>query len=508
VILSVKSLIYLDGLLILGLLFFRWTLATRLKRLVDGRMIAIVLLVPALLIFLPKVEMAYACMAIIVMLASSRPELCAGYLLMLAMVPELRVDYSAGGVYVGNLSTTSAMGAGALLGLIWTRRTTKLHAGKYDIAAFALVILLTIMTARGLPATSFLRAFIEHGLAVGAPYVVVSRSIGSEEDARSVISRFYLAGALAAFIAIFEASRHWALYDVIPAHFNIFSRDISVLNIRAGFMRSGGPLLNPTASALFLAVLPAGLWGIRSYFHKAGYYALTALLLLGLLSTQSRGGWIACALGYCACWAYRGLKGRAVGALAGAGALYIVANYVLPESGRLAESLGRSGAAATTVDYRRMLLESGLRQVKAHPVFGQSTTDLFIAMNDLVQGQGIVDFVNAHLYVALASGLVGFAVWLLIWGTPFAATFKRGAPVGNDSASGLQVVPETMLVVSMIALCFTSTSIRALVWPTIGLAMTGPLLALARRQRMAPRRDAPAAARPPLVQPFRAPAAG
>lgn len=507
-ILTVKSLIYLDGLLILGILFFRWALANRLKGLIDARIIAIVLLVPAMLMFIPTIEMAYACLAIITMLASSRPELCAAYLLMLAMVPELGVDYSAGGVFIGNLSTTSAMGAGALLGLIWTRRTTKLHAGKYDMAAFALVILLTIMSARGQPATSFLRAFIEHSLAVGAPYLVVSRSIGSEQDARAVISRFYLAGALAAFVAIFEASRHWALYDVIPGHFNIYARDISVLNIRAGFMRSGGPLLNPTASALFLAVLPAGLWGIRSYFHKAGYYALTALLLLGLLATQSRGGWIACAAGYCACWAYRGLKGRAVGALLGAGALYFIANYVLPESGRLAESLGRSGSAATTIDYRRMLLESGIQQIKAHPVFGQSIADLYVAMSDLVQGQGIVDFVNAHLYVALASGLVGFAVWLLIWGTPFAASFKRGAPVGRDPASGLQIVPETMLVVSMIALCFTSTSIRALVWPAIGLAMTGPLLTLARRQRMAPRHDAPVAVRKPLVEPIRVPAAG
>lgn len=507
-ILTVKSLIYLDGLLVLGLLFFRWALAKRLKMLIDGRVIAIVLLVPAMLMFIPTIEMAYACLAIIAMLAPSRPELCAGYVLMLALVPELSLEYSAGGVYVGNLSTTSALGLGALLGLLWTRRTTKLHATKYDLAVFALVILFTVLTARGQPATSFIRAFVEHSLNIGAPYIVVSRSIGSESDARAVISRLYLAGALAAIIAIFEASRHWALYDAIPAHFGLFSRDISVLNMRAGFMRAGGPLLNPTASAFFLAILPAGLWGIRTYFHKAGYQALTALLLLGLMATQSRGGWIACAAGYCACWAYRGLKVRAAGAVLGAVILYLIANVVLPENGRLAESLGRSGAAADTMDYRRLLLESGLAQVRAHPVFGQSVTDLYAAMSDLIQGQGIVDFVNAHLYVALTSGLVGFAVWLLVWGTPLAATWKRGAPVGRDPASNLQIVPETILIVSMVALCFTSTAIRALMWPTIGLAMTGPLLVLARRRQLATRRESQVAARNPLVEPVRVPAAG
>ncbi|WP_225883358.1 O-antigen ligase family protein [Sphingomonas aliaeris] len=503
-----KSLIYLDGLLALGLLFFRWALASRLKGLVNGRMIAIVLLVPALLMIVPKIEMAYACVAIIVMLAPSRPELCAGYLLMLAMVPELGVEYSVGGVYITELSTTLAMAVGALLGLIWTRRTTKLHTGKYDLAALALVFLLTIMTAHGMPATTFLRAFIDNGLSVGAPYIVVSRSIGSEQDARSVISRLYLAGALAAIIAIFEASRHWALYDVIPAHFNVAMQGISVLNIRAGFMRSGGPLLNPTAFALFLAVLPAGLWGVRSYFHKAGYHALTALLLLGLLSTQSRGGWIACAAGYCACWAYRGLRTRAIGALLGAVVVYFVAQYILPENGRLAESLGRSGAAAGTADYRGLLLESGIGQIKLHPVFGQSVTDLYVSMSHLIQGQGILDFVNAHLYVALTSGLVGLAVWILIWGTPFAASWKRGAPVGRDTASGLQIVPETILVVSMIGLIFTSTTVRALVWPTIGLAMTGPLLALAGHRRKSATRAGSARSPNLAVEPIKVPAVG
>jgi hypothetical protein len=508
VILAVKTLIYLDGLFLLGLLFFRWALASGGRTLIDARTVAIVLVVPVLLIFLPKVEMAYACVLVIAMLAPSRPELCAGYVLMLPLVPELGLEYSIGGIYVTNLSTTSALGLGALLGLLWTRRTTRLHARKYDVAVFFLVILMTFIAARGLPATSYVRALFDQTLTIGAPYIVVSRSIGSESDARAVISRLYLAGALAAIIAIFEASRHWALYDVMTIHFGLESRSISVLNVRAGFMRSAGPLLNPTASAVFLAILPAGLWGIRSYFHKSGYYALTALLLLGLLATQSRGGWIACAAGYCACWAYRGLKIRVACAVVLAIGLYWVASVVLPENGRLAESLGRTGAAADTMDYRRLLLENGLVEFRSHPVFGQPMADLLVSMRSMVQGQGIVDFVNAHLFVTLTSGSLGLAAWLLIWGTPFAAAWKRGAPVGPDRTSGLQIVPETILVVSMIALCFTSTAIRALIWPTIGLAMTGPLLALARRQRLSTRRENHALERSALVEPVGVPVAG
>lgn len=484
-ILSVKSLLYLDGLLLLGLLFYRWALVDRMKGLIDMRIFALVLLVPAMLIFVPKVELAYAGLLIAAMFARTRPELCAGYLLLLATVPELGLEYRLGDVYLMRLSSTSALAIGALIGLIWTRPTRKLHSAKYDLAVTMLILMFTIMSARGLVFNSYLRAFAENFLTVGVPYILISRSIGGERDASTILSRFYLAGILGATVAMFEATRHWALYEMIPSHLGVSVGQSSVLNVRAGFMRSGGAFLNVTAFAFFLAILPAGLWGIRSYFHRAGYIAVTVLLLGGLLATQSRGAWIACAAGYCALWAYQGLRMRAAAALVGAAVLYAVAGLIVPENGRLAESLGRAGAAADTTQYRWALLEGGLAQIRAYPIFGQSNADLNAALSYLVQGEGIVDFVNTHLFVAISGGLVAFAIWIIIWGVPFTATWTRAAPVGRSPISGLQVVPETMLVVSMVALVFTSTANRGLVWPVVALAMTGPLLALARPRRFA-----------------------
>lgn len=482
VILSVKSLFYLEAILLFGVLFFRWALVDRMKVLIGARAFALVLLIPAILLFVPKVEMAYAVLIVAAMLARSRPEICAGFLLLLPTVPELSLEYSLSGMYIMRLSATSALAIGALLGLLWTRRTAKLYSGEYDFAAALLVLLFTVMSARGGEPVVYPRLFLDHFLTIGVPYVVVSRSIGSEKDARIVLSHFYLAGVLGAAVALFEATKHWSIYDSIPSHMGVSTGGISVLNVRAGLLRSSGPFLNSSSFAFFLAILPAGLWGIRSYFHAIGYRAVMALLILGLLATQSRGAWIACAVGYCALWSYRGLRGRAAGAVFAATALYAVANFILPESGRFAESLGRSGAAADTMEYRRLLLDSGLDQIRAHPLLGQSGQDLSITMSSLVQGQKIIDFVNSHLFVALSSGLIGFAVWVYVWGVPFAATWRRGSRVGKSPASGLQLVPETMLVVSMVALLFTSTVNRGLTWPVIALGMTGPFLALARRR--------------------------
>jgi hypothetical protein len=487
VIFALKTLAYIDGLLLIGLLFFRWALAARYKTLVDGKVIALTLAVPAFLILVPKVEIGYAFLALAAMLAGTRAKLAGNYVLLLPMVPELSVEYSAAGFYVMRLSTTAAIGFGALLALMWTSRTTRMRLYQYDWAAALLVIIFTVMAGRGLPLNSYIRSFADILFTIGVPYIIVSRSIGTERDANIVLSRLFLAGTLASVIAIFEAGRHWALYEYIATHMAIDTKGLSVLNIRAGFMRSGGPLINSSSLGLFLAVLPAALWGVRSLFHTVGYRAVMAIIVVGLIATQSRGAWIGCGAGFCVLWAYRGLRARAVGALAGASLIYLIAGFILPENGRLAESLGRSGAAADTLDYRRLLFEEGLVQIRAHPVFGQSAADLRISMSELVQGQGIIDFVNTHLFVALGSGLVGFALWSLIWWIPIRASLKRGSPITRSPASAFQVVPETILVVSLVALTFTSTTNRALAWPVMALGMMGPFLALARQHvRRAP----------------------
>jgi O-antigen ligase len=70
------------------------------------------------------------------------------------------------------------------------------------------------------------------------------------------------------------------------------------------------------------------------------------------------------------------------------------------------------------VNYRQQLLDRSLQLTLENPFFG--STDYLLKMEDLRQGQGIIDLVNTYVIVVLNTGLVGltlfvsFFVWILI----------------------------------------------------------------------------------------------
>ena len=65
-----------------------------------------------------------------------------------------------------------------------------------------------------------------------------------------------------------------------------------------------------------------------------------------------------------------------------------------------------------TVEYRQELFETSWALIKQNPLFGNP----FVAldMENLRQGQGIIDLVNGYLQVALYYGLVGLALYCAV----------------------------------------------------------------------------------------------
>jgi len=64
------------------------------------------------------------------------------------------------------------------------------------------------------------------------------------------------------------------------------------------------------------------------------------------------------------------------------------------------------------IDYRSRLWSEGWTIVKDHPIFGDQYA--LARMQDLRQGQGIVDFVNGYLAELLATGFVGLTLFLSV----------------------------------------------------------------------------------------------
>ena len=82
-------------------------------------------------------------------------------------------------------------------------------------------------------------------------------------------------------------------------------------------------------------------------------------------------------------------------------------------------TFGKGGSSVDgSVDYRAQLWQRGLEEFRERPLLGDSYRDVVARMPDLIQGEGMVDFVNSYLYFALLVGLLGLVMFILFLGVP------------------------------------------------------------------------------------------
>ena len=487
----IKTLIVIEFLLSMGLFLYRAALAPSQRHVVDAKVVGLILLTPAVALLCHNIYIYYAYLvAAVAFNWRSRAELCSIYLLMLPMTPMLSLESRVGSMYLMALSTVAMMNIGALTGLGIARRQRTYTRPAFDVAIFLLLAMHVYIEGRGANATSIARIITTQVIAIGIPYFVVSRAIGGRRDMDLSLLRLALAGFMCALVAVFETVRNWILYQSFYGALKVqMLAGSATLNMRGGRLRTGGPLFDNTGAGIFFAVTLMILPFLRSRFRPAAFWGVAAVMTAGLLATQSRGAWIAAIVGFAAILIYRGQASRAplLAGLGGSAAAIVF--LTLDKGSRLAETLGVSGHSVGTSEYRSRLLSQGLEQIAAHPLLGQSPQQLVANMSDMVQGQHIVDFVNTHLYIAMAAGLLWFAVWVGIWASaPIAAwRLRKAAQPGVNAAE----VPFAIIVTAMVALVATSPVDRNLTWAIIALALACPCFAfanagsspLARRQQ-------------------------
>ena len=270
-----------------------------------------------------------------------------------------------------------------------------------------------------------------------------------------------------ALTACFQAWRHWVLYEVYSQALHVPILGSAAMSLRAGFLQTGGSMVDYSAGGLLLAAVIAVMPLLRRAFHSVGYWVVLTVIVGGVFVTQSRGAWFAAVAGWAVIALWQRQWGRLL-FLAGGALLLQSAVVLLPDTSRIAQLLGKSGHAQETATYRRELAIQGFAQVRNHPMFGQSIGELARNLSSLTQGQHIVDFVNSHLFVAMTAGLPLFLVWFLVWLMPIADGFRqnRQAPI---YAAPIGIVASTF-----VALTFTSLVDRNMTWLIVALALSVP----------------------------------
>ncbi|VXC98747.1 O-antigen ligase family protein [Sphingomonas sp. AX6] len=398
-----------------AMLLYLFCLAPAHARVLGNRVIGAAVAMPIIAWALPDARLLYAVMLFWVPLVSGRSDRIAPvYLFSLLLLPGLDAPAAAGAIKLFDFGVHDALGLGAAAALLADRRRAHPRA-MFDVAAIGIILLLVAALARGATPTHFLRVAINIMFDLGLPYFIVSRGIttlGAMRDMRLWLG----AGAVAlAAILLYEVSRAWPIYNQLYVNYMV-PIDYFVKS-RGGLLRAAGPFLESTSAAFVMAICTYALWLARDAFRSRFHHLLVlAIAIIGLMAPQSRGAWMGLLLAVVVAMAYRGQYLRIVRLALLAGGAWLALTIAAQTSATLSESLGLSGASSETSDYRRMLLTRGLEEFRDSPVFGFALRDITERLSDLRQGEGIVDFVNAYLWVLLISGIAGFTLFVSCYG--------------------------------------------------------------------------------------------
>ncbi len=243
-------------------------------------------------------------------------------------------------------------------------------------------------------------------------YFAVSRSCNNRRRLIDAMATFCLSSVLMAIIGVFETAKHWLLYVGL----NRWNPHNSLLRFAYLFHGSILRAQGPTGHALALGLLLAIAFGFWLYLQAniprtLMHIAIPIILWMGMLATFSRGAWLGALLVTLVYAAFGQKPVRAVlkiAVITGLGMFIVGLTHFGAGALRSLPFFGHS--QDPDILYRQRLLDRSWNLIKIHPVFGDQLA--LTHMQDLRQGQGIIDVVNAYIEVALFNGFIGLALFV------------------------------------------------------------------------------------------------
>jgi len=342
------------------------------------------------------------------------------YFLLLFAVPPISADISGFGV-IRSLFTIDYLRLLALTILaptawaIWkdteSPRFGRLLPDKF-IAAY--LILIFALTLQASTFTHALRSGILYSiLDIFLPYYVASRYINNIEKFRDILMSFLIASGILAAIGCFEFFKHWLLYASLDNALGVSWAYGAYLERGDGVLRAQASTGHSIPLGYVIAVAIGFFLYLLNLMPSMNLrIVFVALLLGGIISPISRGPWVGAAIIFCVFILTAYSAAKKIRRLVAIGFVALPIILVSPYGEKLISFLPFVGTIdEQNVDYRERLLEISISVVLQNPFFGAYDYMFSDTMQELRQGQGIIDIVNSYVAVALSSGLVGLSLY-------------------------------------------------------------------------------------------------
>lgn len=354
-------------------------------------------------------------------------------------------------------------------------------------------------------------------LEIFLPYYVASRTVRSVQAFRDVAATFAVMGMVLAPIAVFEVLRSWLLYSMLDDALQVPWRFGAYLSRgEGGLLRAqaslGHSLLlgyTMTIALLMFTLLrpkragtgaahtargrsaPSGRRTPTEGIPRWAWMAGATVLVAGLIAALSRGPWLGAVVGLLVLAV---TAPRAMSRLLRVGigvAVAVVALLMTPIGQDILQFLPFVGTVDSyNVSYRQRLIDVSIAVVMQRPFFGAYDFMSNPLLEQMRQGEGIIDIVNSYLAVALRNGLVGLGLYLGIFATTLWGLVQalRAMP---DNTADEHLVGRVLLATLVAVMLIIATVSFILIVPMLCFLLLG--LAVGYRQMVLARWPLPRA---------------
>lgn len=373
---------------------------------------------------------------VLILTISSRKDAICRLVIFVIFVPNVDYFLTFGSMFLAQLSTVVGLSLVTLIacyargGAQWSR-----NLSAEDALVMVLFVCFGIAASRGGNFSGQLRGAVTELMTLGLSYFVLRRFIRDRDEFAQVIGVLAGAAIILAFIAIWEAKSHWAIYDTM------FSNQSSVgyisrnMKIRAGLLRAPASFSDSTAYAILAQIGVFAVLSSRRFFRTGLLWSGSILFtVLGLLAAQSRGADLGLFVGLILMVAVRGRYALAAAVAAGSATIVALLVAAASTSPKIASFIGADIHSGADQDYRQTLLRRGLQVGMEHPLLGDDMSRVIGKLSDIVQGEGLVDLVNSYLTIFLNSGLVGLSLVIVIVVLIFVKIFQKSKNSDRDES--------------------------------------------------------------------------
>ncbi len=320
--------------------------------------------------------------------------------------------------------------------------------------------------------TNVARSALGWAIDVLVPYYAISRSVKDMKSFRDVLMSFVIAAMLASLVGVFEFLRHWILYASAGTALGIVWEPGYLA--RGEFLRASATSGQSIVLGYVVAIAIGFFLALRPSVPKQSVFAGGMLLLLaGIVSPLSRGPWVGLVI-LLLVFTLAGDKPMQRVFKFGFLALPFGLALMFTDFGqKIIDYLPFVGTVdKENVSYRQNLFDTSFQIILDNPFFG--STDYLLHMEELRQGQGIIDLVNTYLIVGLNTGFVGLGLYVLFFGLVLVAACKQ--MLRTTFSSEMHVLGQTLLATLIGALAIIATvspiyHVPLMLWSLAGLCL-------------------------------------